>query len=103
MEALVEPLSDAGYVLVGPIVAVDGITLLAAANIADADIKISKNNAAFAARFGVTPPSALKSEDGFYIVALGVDDLPAIGHIVVKVAVAGHLIALKKYATAYNP
>jgi len=94
---LAEPFSEAGKVMIGPIVAVDGTTLLSASTIANADITISKNNTAFAARAGQTPPAATKSEDGFYHVELGLDDLVD-GHVVVKVAVAGHLIAIKKYA-----
>jgi len=95
MAYLAEPLSEEGNVMIGPIVAVNGTGLLAAANIANADIEISKNNNAFAARAGSTP--ATKSEDGFYHVLLGLDDLET-GHVVVKVDVAGYLVATRKFA-----
>lgn len=99
---LAEPITMAGKVMVGPIVAVDGTTLLAAATIANADIKISKNNAAFATRVGNTD-AAVKSENGFFHVELGASDVDTTGHVVVKVAVTGHLVSTKKFAVEAAP
>lgn len=98
---LTEPLSEAGKVMVGPVVAEDGITLSTARTIAAADIEISKNNAPFAVR-AVVAPDAVLDKDGFYHVELGADDLVS-GHVVVKIKTAGYLLATRKFTVLAVP
>jgi hypothetical protein len=97
MAGLKEPLTGAGTVKIGPIMDENnGKTVLSAQTIANADIKISKNNGDFAARVDTDPADL--DEDGWYDVPLASDDTGTAGHVIVKIHVTGFLPIWRKFA-----
>ncbi len=99
MAGMREPLNQyqsSGEVVIGPFLSsTDGKTPMTSLTIAQADIRLSKNNAAFAQKSDAT--SATHNGDGMYNITLDATDVDTAGHIFIAVNVAGARPVKRKF------
>jgi len=94
-----EPLGQygsSGYVKMGPFIDdTDGKTPLTTLTIAQADVKLSKNNATFAQKSDVT--ACAHNENGWYNVFLNATDINTAGYIDILIDMDGALPVKRKF------
>jgi len=99
---LQEPLSGAGYVLVGPFLSsTDAVTPITDLSIAVSDVRLSKNNGDFAPKNEATPPA--HDAAGWYRIILDATDVDTTGYVVIAINVAGALPVQRKFAVTAQP